>query len=133
MALTIGPGVTVRQNVTLKGFTPAPAVETVTLVDHYTGAPGERDYYAGSSATRNGTAISILGHNDRNRIAKLLLLEVGDTITMTTNLGTFTVTLATVFTTSDGGSYGLYYNATSVESAAFSFISGDIIFDAPII
>ena len=133
MTITIRPGTTIRPGVSIKGFsTPAP-VETVTLVDHYTGAPGERDYYAGSSATRNGTAISILGHNDRNRIAKLLLLEVGDTITMTTNLGTFTVTLATVFTTSDGGSYGLYYNATSVESAAFSSISGDIIFDVPII
>ena len=87
------------------------------------------DYYShGSAATRNGTAIAIIGKPPSTKIENLLLLNVGDTLTMTTNLGTATVTLATVFTTSDAGGGLLYYNATSVESVAFSFIQDDIIF-----
>jgi hypothetical protein len=132
MALTIGPGVTVRQNVTLKGFTPAPAVETVTLSGVF--GAGSDYYGGGSGATRNDTAIAIIGKPTSTKITKLLLLAVGDTLTMTTNIaGPTTVTLATVFTTSDAGGGLLYYNATSVESVAFSFIQDDIIFDVPII
>lgn len=88
------------------------------------------DYMSGSSATRNGTAISIIGRPASTEIAKLLLLQAGDTLSMTTNLGgPVTVTVATPFATSDAGGGYLYYNATSVESVAFSMIEGDIVFD----
>jgi hypothetical protein len=86
------------------------------------------DYITGSSATRTGTAISIIGRPASTNIAKLLLLQVGDTMTITTQNGTATATLASVFSTSDAGGGYLYYNATSVQSVT-GFIEGDIVFD----
>lgn len=132
MTVTIRPGVTIKPGITVKGFSTPPPVETVTLSGTF--GAGSDYYGGGSGATRNDTAIAIIGKPASTKITKLLLLSVGNTLTMTTNIaGPTTVTLATAFTTSDAGGGLVQYNATSVESVAFSFIQDDIIFDAPII
>jgi hypothetical protein len=102
---------------------------TVTLGGAMGSGAGHDYYGGGSGATRNGTAIALIGKADSTEVAKLLLLKVGDTLTITTNLGTATATLASVFTTSDGGGGLVQYNATTVESVAFSFIQDDIVFN----
>jgi hypothetical protein len=92
----------------------------------FTGA----DFYgAGSGATRNGTTMRLIGKTTSLNVGKLLLLSVGNTLTVTTNLGTEIVTLATVFTTSDAGGGLLYYEAETVESSSFSFIQDNLIFN----